>query len=249
MTPKTSQEIRTMRTGGKILAEGLALMQEKCHPGVTTADLDAYVREFFDKKQVRPAFLGYYGFPGAVCTSVNSAVIHGIPSQDTVIQEGDIVSLDCGLILDGLCLDSARTFGVGEITEEHRLLIERTKKSFFKGVSAIKHGATTGDFGAKTEQYLSQFPYGIVRDFAGHGIGQTVHEEPNIPNYGRAGTGTRLVEGMTIACEPMVTLGSEDVYVDPEDDWTVYTEDHSIAAHYEHTLVVTKKGIEVLTEL
>lgn len=249
VTPRTQEEIQAMRTGGKILAEALEMMREVTIPGITTAEIDAKVREFFQQKGVEPAFLGYYGFAGAVCISVNEEIIHGVPKQDKVIQAGDIVSLDCGVLHNGMVVDSARTFGVGEISEEARLLIERTKKSFFKGVSKLKDGAWTGDFGQACEEYLDKFGYGIIRDYAGHGVGRAVHEEPTIPNYGTKGTGFQLKEGMTIALEPMVTLGAEETYVDADDDWTVLPVDHSLSAHYEHTVLITKNGVEILTQL
>ncbi len=247
--PKTLSQIQSMRTGGKLLAEGLALIEQNAKAGVSTAALDAYIAEFFAKKNVTPAFLGYHGFPACVCISVNDEVIHGIPKEEMVLQEGDILDIDSGLILDGMYLDAGYTFGVGKISEDARLLIERTKKSFFKGIATVKAGSTVGDYGYAVEQYLSQFDYGIIRDYAGHGIGETLHEDPIIPNYGNRGQGMKFIENMTAAFEPMVTLGTEDVYIDAADDWTVLTDDGSLAAHYEHTVLITKNGVELLTQL
>lgn len=244
---KNKDQILIMRKGGKILAEALEYMQSITKVGISTLEIDTKVQEFFAQKKVKPAFLGYYGFTGAVCISINEEIIHGVPKKDKFVEDGDIVSLDCGLILEDLYLDAARSFGVGEISEEANLLIERTKKSFYKGLSVIKDGATVGDYGYAVENYLSQFNYGIIRDYAGHGIGSSLHENPNIPNYGNKGEGVVLREGMTIALEPMVTLGSEDVYVDTDDEWTVISDDHSLSAHHENTILVTKNGVEILT--
>jgi methionyl aminopeptidase len=247
--PKTPSQIESMRIGGKILAEGLALVESKAEAGVSTAVLNVYIEEFFEKHKVKPAFLGYQGFPASICISLNDEVVHGIPKQDTILQEGDILDIDSGLIYDGMYLDSGYTFGVGRISEDARLLIERTKKSFYKGVAKVKAGSTIGDYGYEVEKYLSQFGYGIIRDYAGHGVGLGLHEEPLIPNYGRKGEGARFVEGMTVCFEPMVTLGSEEIYHDIDDGWTVITEDGSLSAHYEHTVLITKNGVELLTQL
>jgi methionyl aminopeptidase len=248
--PKTKEEIEAMRQGGKILAEVLLwLKEDKIKAGITTEIVDIYTREFFDKKKVKPVFLGYYGFPAAICISVNDAVIHGVPNTQTIIQDGDIVSLDCGVLHNNMIVDSAISFGIGEITEEARLLLERTNKSLNKAIKVIKAGATTGDIGYAVESYIDQFGYGIIRDYAGHGVGHKLHEDPTIPNYGKAGAGEKLISGLTIAVEPMITLGSEDVFTDADDDWTVYTDDGSLAAHFEHTILVTDKGAEILTQI
>jgi len=247
---KTKDEIQAMRTGGKILAETLIwLKEDKIKSGISTQEIDIYTREFFEKNKVKPVFLGYYGFPAVICTSINDAVIHGVPNPNTIIKDGDIVSLDCGVKYNNMIVDSAISFGIGNISEEARLLLERTQKSLNKGIKVIKAGATTGDIGYAIESYIDQFGYGIIRDYAGHGVGHTLHEEPNIPNYGYAGAGDKLISGLTIAIEPMITLGSEDVFTDADDNWTVYTEDASLAAHFEHTILVTDKGAEVLTQL
>ena len=247
---KTKDEIDSMRQGGKILAETLIwLRDDKIKAGITTKEIDIYTREFFEKKKVKPVFLGYYGFPAVICTSINDAVIHGVPNDTTVVKEGDIVSLDCGVLHNNMIVDSAISFGIGQIREEARLLLERTNKSLNKAIKVIKAGATTGDIGYAVESYIDQFSYGIVRDYSGHGVGHKLHEEPNIPNYGKSGTGAKLVTGLTIAVEPMITLGSEEVFTDAEDDWTVYTEDGSLAAHFEHTILVTDKGAEILTQI
>lgn len=248
--PKTKDEIEAMRQGGKVLAEVLLwLKEDKIKTGITTEIIDIYTREFFDKKKVKPVFLGYYGFPAAICISVNDAVIHGVPNSNTIIKDGDIVSLDCGVLHNNMIVDSAISFGIGQISEEARLLLERTHKSLNKAIKAIKAGATTGDIGYAVESYIDQFGYGIIRDYAGHGVGHKLHEEPTIPNYGQAGSGDKLISGLTIAVEPMITLGSEDVFTDADDDWTVYTDDGSLAAHFEHTILVTDKGAEILTQI
>lgn len=248
--PKTKDEIEAMRQGGKILAEGLLWLKEgKIKAGITTEIIDIYTREFFDKKKVKPVFLGYYGFPAAICISVNDAVIHGVPNSNTIIKDGDIVSLDCGVLHNNMIVDSAISFGIGQISEEARLLLERTNKSLNKAIKSIKAGATTGDIGYAVESYIDQFGYGIIRDYAGHGVGHKLHEDPTIPNYSKAGAGDKLISGLTIAVEPMITLGSEDVFTDADDDWTVYTDDGSLAAHFEHTILVTDKGAEILTQI
>ena len=247
---KTKDEIQAMREGGKILAETLLwLKEDKVQTGINTQEIDIYTREFFEKKKVKPVFLGYYGFPAVICTSVNDAVIHGVPNPNIIIKEGDIVSLDCGVLHKNMIVDSAISFGIGTVSEEARLLLERTQKSLNKAIKVIKAGATTGDIGYAVESYIDQFGYGIIRDYAGHGVGHTLHEEPNIPNYGYAGAGTKLISGLTIAVEPMITLGGEDVFTDADDDWTVYTDDGSLSAHFEHTILVTDKGAEILTQI
>jgi methionyl aminopeptidase len=248
--PKTKDEIESMRRGGKILAEVLLwLKEDKIKTGITTEAIDIYTREFFEKKKVKPVFLGYYDFPASICVSINDAIIHGVPNSHTIIQEGDIVSLDCGVMHNNMIVDSAISFGIGEISEEARLLLERTHKSLNKAIKVIKAGSTTGDIGYAVESYIDQFGYGIIRDYAGHGVGHKLHEEPTIPNYGQAGAGDKLISGLTIAVEPMITLGSEDVFTDADDDWTVYTDDGSLAAHFEHTILVTDKGAEILTQI
>ena len=247
---KTPIEIESMRQGGKILAETLIwLQEEKIKPGISTHEIDIYTREFFDKKKVESVFLGYHGFTGVICVSLNDAVIHGVPNTNTIVQEGDIVSLDCGLRYQGLVVDSAISFGMGELPEKSRLLLERTKKSLHKAIKAVKAGATTGDIGYAVESYINQFGYGLVKDYAGHGVGHSLHEEPNIPNYGRLGTGVKLISGLTIAIEPMINIGSDDVFTDADDGWTVYTDDGSLSAHFEHTVLVTDNGAEILTQL
>jgi methionyl aminopeptidase len=247
---KTKDEIQSMREGGKILAETLLwLKEDKVQAGISTQEIDIYTREFFEKKKVKPVFLGYYGFPAVICTSINDAVIHGVPNPNTIIKEGDIVSLDCGVLHKNMIVDSAISFGIGDITEEARLLLERTQKSLNKAIKVIKAGSTTGDIGYAVESYIDQFGYGIIRDYAGHGVGHQLHEDPNIPNYGNSGAGAKLLSGLTIAVEPMITLGSEDVFTDADDDWTVYTEDGSLSAHFEHTILVTDKGAEILTQI
>lgn len=247
---KTKDETQAMREGGKILAETLLwLKEDKVKAGISTQEIDIYTREFFEKKKVKPVFLGYYGFPAVICTSVNDAVIHGVPNPNTIVKEGDILSLDCGVLHKNMIVDSAISFGIGDITEEARLLLERTQKSLNKAIKVIKAGATTGDIGYAVESYIDKFGYGIIRDYAGHGVGHQLHEDPNIPNYGHVNTGIKLIPGLTIAVEPMITLGSEDVFIDADDEWTVYTDDGSLSAHFEHTILVTDKGAEILTQI
>ena len=243
---KSSKQIDKMRESCKLTKELFLILEDKIKPGITTKELDTIAYEFYKKHGATPNFLNYNGYPATICASVNDEVVHGIPSNKTVLRDGDIISIDMGCILDGWHSDAARTFGVGKITEEAQKLIDDTKQSFFEGISVIKHGVKLGDVSHTIQTFLEERGYGVVRDLVGHGIGRELHESPEVPNFGTAGRGVRLAAGMTLAIEPMVTAGNYRVGV-LDDDWTVVTADGSLAAHYENTVVVTRDGCEILT--
>ena len=246
---KNSEQIRLMKTAGRITGEALALAGEMVREGVTTKQLDDCIRRHIESCGARPSFLGYGGFPGSACISINDEVIHGIPSAKRVLKEGDIVKIDVGAFIGGFHGDSANTFPVGRVSEEAMRLIEATKRSFELGVEAASQsGARLGDVGAAIDGYVTKMGYSTVKKFVGHGIGQDLHEDPNVPNFGTPGRGVRLCNGMTIAIEPMVNAGGAGVYVLP-DGWTVKTTDGSLSAHYEHTVALTADGPILLTKI
>ncbi len=242
---KTEKQIQAMRESGKILRDTLLKVEEFIKPGMTTKEVDKFAHKYIVSRGAKPSCLGYQGYPAATCISVNEVVVHGIPG-DRVIQDGDIVSVDLCVLYKGMHTDAARTFCVGNVSPEKRKLVEVTKESFFEGIKHIKAGSRVGDIGAAVQKYAESYGYGVVRDLQGHGVGCSIHEDPGIPNFGRAGTGEFLKEGMTIAVEPMITLGTYEVFLD-EDGWTVSTDDGEPAAHYENTMVITKDGVEILT--
>ena len=246
---KNSEQIRLMKTAGRITGEALALAGEMVREGVTTKQLDDCIRRHIESCGARPSFLGYGGFPGSACISINDEVIHGIPSAKRVLREGDIVKIDVGAFIGGFHGDSANTFPVGRVSDEALRLIEATKRSFEAGVEAASQpGARLGDVGAAIDGYVTKLGYSTVKKFVGHGIGQELHEDPNVPNFGTPGRGVRLCNGMTIAIEPMVNAGGAGVYVLP-DGWTVKTTDGSLSAHYEHTVALTADGPILLTKV
>jgi methionyl aminopeptidase len=246
---KTAGEIAAMRTSGQMLAKVLQKLQAEIKPGMTTMDLNNIAAKELAALGGEPAFKGYQNFPDVLCVSVNDEVVHGIPRADHVIKDGDIVGMDFGVKYKGMITDAAVSVIAGKPKQQgHIRLLERTKSALETGIAAVHDQVRTGDIGSAIENYLKQYNYGIVRDLVGHGVGHEVHEDPNIPNYGRANTGPWLEKGMTIAIEPMVTLGSEKVYVAP-DGWTIKTADKSWAAHFEHTILITEDGAEILTSL
>lgn len=245
---KTPQEIEHMRTSGRMLATVLQSLKPKVVAGVTALELNDSAAKELAALGGTPAFLGYEGFPAAICISVNDEVVHGIPRAETVIRDGDIVSLDFGVKYQGMITDAALSVICGTAHPKQADLLKCTEASMYKGIEAVKHGCHVGDIGFAVQKVLNSKGYGIVRDLVGHGVGHAVHEDPNIPNYGRKGTGAELVAGMTIAIEPMATLGGEAVMVDA-DKWTIRTRDGSWAAHFEHTVLVTHDGFEVLTQV
>lgn len=243
---KTQEHLKAMREAGRITGEALLLAEEAIKPGVSTKHIDDLIRRHIERSGAKPSFLGLYGFPGSACISINEQVIHGIPSKDVIIDEGDIVKIDTGAFIRGFHGDSARTIGCGAISEEAKKLIEVTKDSFFKAVEQVKEGNRIGDIGNAVESYVNGFGFSAVRDFVGHGVGRALHEDPEVPNYGKPGRGPRLMKGMVIAIEPMINVGTYKVEM-LEDGWTVVTADGSLSAHYEHTVALTDEGAELLT--
>jgi methionyl aminopeptidase len=243
---KSDNEIELMRHAGKVVGETLAKLEEAIRPGMTTAELDKIAEDYMRKQGAKPSFKGYCGFPASICTSINKEVVHGIPSHGIVLKEGDIVSVDCGAILDGYQGDAARTFPVGKISAEAQKLIDVTRESFFKGAEKALVGNRLTDISAAVQTYAEGFGYSVVRDYVGHGIGKEMHEDPEVPNYGRPGRGPKLCHGMVLAIEPMVNIGAYYVNVQPN-DWTVETADGSLSAHYENTVAILNEGPEILT--
>ncbi len=245
MNIKSDTELEYMRSAGKVVADTLAMIQKVIKPGITTAEIDKLAEEFILAQGAIPSFKGYGGFPGSICASVNDVVIHGIPN-DTVLVEGDIISVDCGAILNGYHGDAARTFPVGNISKEAQHLIDVTKESFFKGIEKAVVGNRLTDISAAIQKHAESFGYSVVRDFVGHGIGTSMHEDPQVPNYGTAGKGPKLVHGVVLAIEPMINMGNYKVKIKP-DSWTVVTSDGKLSAHYENTIAITNEGVEILT--
>lgn len=246
ITVKTSGQIEKMRKSGEITRDALSLIEKSIKPGISTKTLDKIAYDYIISKGAIPNFLNYNGFPGTICASINDEVVHGIPSKHATLKEGDIISVDMGAILDGWHSDAARTFGVGKISDKAKKLIDVTRESFFEGIKYAKHGAKLGDISAAIQKYAEGYGYGVVRDLVGHGIGRSLHEDPSVPNFGTAGKGVRLAEGMTLAVEPMINEGTWKVAV-LDDDWTVVTADGKLSAHYENTIAITKNGCEILT--
>lgn len=242
---KGPREIELMRTSGKITAAARALARDLVTPGVTTQQIDREIHKFITKSGAVPSFLGYGGFPGSACISVNEEVIHGIPDRRQ-IRTGDIVSVDVGALKNGFHGDCAATFAAGEISEEAKRLIEVTRQSFFEGIKFAKEGYRISDISHAIQEYVERHGYSLVREYVGHGIGKNLHEAPEVPNFGEPGHGPRLVRGMTIAIEPMVNIGGRAVRV-LDNDWTVVTVDGSLSAHYENTVLITDGEPEILT--
>lgn len=242
---KNDKEIDLMRSAGRIVAETLLLIEQKVRPGITTKELDRIAEEFILSKGAKPSFKGLYGFPAALCISVNQVVVHGIPGG-YVLKDGDIISVDCGAFLNGFHGDAARTFAVGNISEEARKLIKVTEESFFKGIEKARVGNRLTDISHEIQNYVETYGFSVVKEFVGHGIGRSVHEDPEVPNFGIPGRGPKLVKGMALAIEPMVNVGSSKVKT-LNDDWTVVTSDGSLSAHYENTIVILPDGPEILT--
>ncbi len=246
ITIKTAQEIELMRKANLIVRDTLDLLRDNIKEGMTTKALDKIAYDYITKCGAKPSFLGYDGFPASICTSINEQVVHGIPSDKVVIKEGDIVSVDCGSIYKGFNGDAARTFMIGKVDEKVKKLVEVTEQSFFEGVKILKEGVRLGDLGHAIQSYAESFGYGVVRALVGHGIGRDMHEDPEVPNYGRAGHGLRLRKNMTIAIEPMINMGTHDVYI-LDDGWTIVTADNLPSAHYENTVAITEDGVEILS--
>lgn len=245
---KTTRELRYMRDAGKISQEALLKAGEAVRPGVSTLELDKIVRRTIEKAGAVPSFLGYGGFPASACISVNNVVIHGIPSAHEILKEGDIVSIDVGAIYEGFNGDNAWTFPCGKVSEEAQKLMDATRESLFLAIEKAVPGNRIGDIGSAVQQYVEARNYSVVRKFVGHGVGAKLHEDPSVPNYGTPGRGVRLLPGMTIAIEPMVTQGSCEVKI-LKDGWTTVTKDGKLAAHFEHSIAITPDGPVILTSL
>lgn len=243
---KNSEQLAIMRKAGRITGEAILVARDHIKEGVSTKELDTVIRHYIEKCGATPSFLGYGGFPGSACISINNEVIHGIPSVDRILREGDIVKIDVGACYHGFHGDSANTFGVGKISEDAEKLIRTTRESFFRAAEKATAGARLGDIGFAVSEYAQSFGYGVVRKYVGHGVGHNLHEDPEVPNFGTAGRGMRLYTGMTIAIEPMINIGSPDVKV-LSDGWTVVTADGGLSAHYEHTVAITEGKPVLLT--
>lgn len=243
---KSESEIELMRESGRILSIVLKELQEFIRPGISTLDIDKKSRELIKGFNCIPSFLNYEGFPASLCVSVNDEVVHGIPSKNTVLRDGDIVSLDCGVIYKGYHSDAARTVAVGEVSKEAQNLIDVTKQSFYEGIKLARAGNHLFEMSEAIQSYVESFGYSVVRDLVGHGIGKNLHEEPQIPNFKQKRRGPKLEVGMTLAIEPMVNIGRYDVQW-MDDDWTVVTADGSLSSHYENTILITDGEPEILT--
>ena len=245
---KTSEQLALMKKAGRITGEALLVAEDAIRPGISTKEIDTRIRSFIEKCGATPSFLGYGGFPGSACISLNSEVIHGIPSQRRILTEGDIVKVDVGARYRGYNGDSARTFPVGKVSEEALKLIRVTKESFYEAMRFAKAGCRLGDIGSAVEKFVISNGFTVVRDYVGHGVGAELHEEPEIPNFGVAGRGPRLYADMTVAIEPMVNAGTASVKVQ-KDGWTVVTADGRLSAHYENTVAITGGDPILLTEI
>lgn len=248
---KTEEEITLMRAANRLVGSTLGELAKHIKPGVSTAELNRIADTFIRDHGAVPTFLGFpnpYGpeFPASICTSVNECVVHGVPSDKQILKEGDIISIDCGTLLDGFNGDSAYTFPVGEISDDVRKLLRTTKESLYLGIEQAVHGNHIGDIGSAVQEYCEAQGYGVVRELCGHGIGKNMHEDPQVPNYGRRGNGTKLKAGMCIAIEPMITQGDRKIWLMP-DKWSVHTRDKKYAAHYEHTIAICKGKAEILS--
>ena len=246
ITIKNSRELALMREACIISARALKLAGEAVEPGVTTGEIDTLVRKFIESQGAKPSFLGYGGFPGSACISINETVIHGIPDK-RVIRAGDIVSVDVGAYLNGYHGDNAATFAAGDVSQEAKALMDATRESLYEGIAAAVAGNRIGDIGAAVQRYVEVRGYSVVRQFVGHGVGTDLHEDPSVPNFGTPGRGPRLLPGMTLAIEPMINAGTPDVKI-LGDGWTTVTADGKLSAHFEHTVAITPDGPVILTK-
>jgi methionyl aminopeptidase len=242
---KTQEEVEKIRISSLLVGDVLAEVAKMLEPGLNTLELDRIAEMFIRDHGAIPAFKGYRGFPATLCISVNEVVVHGIPGK-VELREGDLVSIDCGIVKDGWYGDSAYTFGVGEMNPQHLKLMEVTKQSLYEGISKAVVGMRVGDISFAIQQFAEKYGFGVVRDLVGHGVGRELHEEPEVPNYGRRGTGHKCADGMVIAIEPMINLGSKNVYT-KNDKWSVVTSDGKASAHYEHTVCVRKGKADILS--
>lgn len=242
---KSEEEIELIRTSADVLGRAHAEIAKVVAPGVSTLRLDQIAEEFIRDSGGVPSFKGYSGFPATLCISVNDVVVHGIPSDD-ILEDGDIISVDCGVFMGGFHSDSAYTYEVGNVDPEVRRLLERTKESLYLGIEQAVVGNRTGDIGSAVQRYVEGFQYGVVRELVGHGVGRKLHESPEVPNYGKPGRGAKLKNGMVIAIEPMINLGKREIHQE-DDGWTIRTRDRKPSAHFEHTVAVTDEGPKILT--
>jgi methionyl aminopeptidase len=242
---KTADEIELLRKSNLLVSKALAEVARKIAPGVSTLELDAVAEEFIRDHGAKPGFLGYRGYPKTLCTSVNQQVVHGIPSN-YVLKEGDIVSVDCGVISQGYYGDSAYTFAVGPVTERIRLLLNTTREALYKGIEQAREGKRLGDIGFAIQEHCEGQKFTVVREMVGHGIGKNMHEAPEVPNYGRRGQGVKLQQGMVICIEPMINMGKKEIIQDP-DGWTIHTSDRMPSAHFEHCVAIGKNGADILS--
>lgn len=244
---KTARELALMREACRISAGALRVAGEAIRPGISTWEIDQIAYKYIKSQGAEPNFLGLYGFPATACISINDEVIHGIPSKDRIIKAGDIVSIDLGAKINGFNGDNAATFACGEISEEAQKLMDTTKESLYEAIKFAVVGNKIGDIASAVQSYCEEKGYGIVREYTGHGVGKELHEDPSVPNYGKAGRGVRLVAGMTLAIEPMINQGTAAIKVMP-DGWTVKTRDGKLSAHFEHTVAITSDGPVILTK-
>ena len=244
---KNFEQIMLMRKAGQITAEALLLARDMIRPGISTKEIDTKIQHYIEKCGAKPSFLGYGGFTGSACISLNEEVIHGIPSKNVILKEGDIVKIDVGACYRGYNGDSARTYTVGKVSNEALRLIRVTEDSFYEAIKALKPGNRVGDVGFAVENFVISNGYSVVKQYVGHGVGASLHEEPEVPNFGKAGKGPRLYSGMTLAIEPMVNQGTCDVRV-KNDGWTVVTLDGKLSAHYENSVLITADEVEILTK-
>ena len=242
---KSEREISLMKKAGNIVYRTHKYLEPYIKPGITTKELDKLAYDFITKEDATPSFLNYEGYPASICTSINEEVVHGIPG-DRKLKEGDIIGIDIGACYQGYHGDSAWSYQVGSVSREKAYLLEHTKKALFEGLKQVKPGNRIGDISNAIETYAKEHNLGVVRELVGHGVGNKLHEKPDVPNFGAPGTGPILKEGMTIAIEPMLNLGTREIYL-LDDDWTIITQDGLPSAHFEHTVVVTKDGLEILT--
>lgn len=242
---KSDREIELLREAGHIVYLTHQYLKPYIKEGITTKELDTLAEKFILSQGATPSFKGYNGFPGSICTSINNQVVHGIPGK-TKLKKGDIISIDIGACYKGYHGDSAWSYPVGEVSDDIKYLLEHTERALYEGLKQVKPGNRIGDIGHAVEEYATKYHLGVVKELVGHGVGSKLHEEPDVPNYGKTGTGPLLKEGMVIAVEPMLNLGSPDIYM-LEDGWTIETDDYSPSGHFEHTVVVTSDGYKILT--
>ena len=245
ITLKSKREIELLKEAGHIVYLTHQYLRPHIKAGIKTKELDRLAEEFIRSKGATPSFKGYEGFPSTLCISINDEVVHGFPS-DRVLQDGDIISIDIGACYKGYHGDSAWTYTVGKVTDDAKYLLEHTEKALYEGIKQAKVGNRIGDISYAVEKYATEHNLGVVKELVGHGVGTSVHESPDVPNYGTKGTGPKIRDGMVIAIEPMLTLGSPDIYVE-DNDWTVKTVDSSLSAHFEHTIAITNDGVIILT--